>query len=71
MRRLVSRASAASEASGTRPGTQRKTREAQYCEALRALILMLGPHKSGLPDLRVFRTPISGKPEIGVSFPSG
>ena len=38
--RLASRvrASAASEASETRPGTQRKSREAQYCDALRASI---------------------------------
>ena len=39
----VSRASAASEASGTRPGTQRKNREAQYCDALRASIFSWVP----------------------------
>ena len=43
MRSLVSRASGASEASGTRPGTQRETREAQYGDALRASILLWVP----------------------------
>jgi hypothetical protein len=36
---------------------------------LRFAILALGQRKSGLPDLRHL-LPISGKPEIGVSFRS-
>jgi hypothetical protein len=33
-------------------------------------LFALGPRKSGLSDLRAFGLPISGKPEIGVSFRS-
>ena len=55
---LVSRVSAA------RPGTQGDTSGSRFA------IFALGPRKSGLPDLRAFAMPISGRPEIGVSLRS-
>jgi hypothetical protein len=47
--------------SAAKPGAQGDTSGSRFA------ILALGPRKSGLPDLRAF-TPISGRPEIGVSF---
>ena len=37
---------------------------------LRFAILALGPRKPGLSGLRAFQMPISGEPEVGVSFRS-
>jgi len=63
----VSRASGASKASGTRPGTQRKNREAQFRDALRASIFSWVPALApATPSLR----PGHEREHAGAAHPS-